>query len=219
MYNDNNKFVSSINPRVKIMLKIIHDLKLRKKNVLDIGCHDGTLLIHINKNNSVHGIEASDYGVKTCRKKGIRMKQMFIEDTSVLPYKNRFFDLVIMGEVIEHMFDTDHLLEEISRILKPGGKLLITTPNIASFGRRLLLLVGKNPLMELSPNEPQSTGHIRYFTFTIMESLLKKHGFRIVKKLSDVVNFSNDGKHRSDLFAKLIPSLGQSIIMLCEKSN
>lgn len=201
------------------MLQIIHQLDLKGKNILDIGCYDGSFLVHIRRNNSVYGIEASDYGTKICKRKRISVKQMFIEDASILPYKNNFFDLVIIGEVIEHIFDTDHLLKEIYRILKPHGKLLITTPNIASFGRRLLLLLGKNPLIELSPNELWSTGHIRYFTFQGLEDFLKKCQFKLLKKVSDVINFSNTGKSKSHLFAKLIPSLGQSIIMLCEKSN
>src|SRR3989339_802639 len=112
-----------------------------------------------------YGIEASDWGVRESRKGDIDVKQFFFDDKASLPYEDNFFDIVIAGEIIEHIFDTDLFLAEIRRVLKSGGKLLISTPNIASLGRRLLLFFGGNPIIELSPNEPDSSGHIRYFSF------------------------------------------------------
>lgn len=204
------------NPRIKIMLKIIDSLNLRNKNILDIGCSDGYLLSQItNCANNFYGLEASDYGVAECLKKNIKVQNFFWDDQKALPYEDNFFDLVVAGELIEHIFDTDYFLQEIKRVLKDNGYFLITTPNLASLGRRLYLFFGRNPLMETSLNN--SCGHIRYFTFASLKNLLTNNGFKVMTSCSDLVNFSQHGRYKSRLLAKLAPTIGQSIIVGCHK--
>lgn len=220
MYKNSKRLDLANNSRIQIMLNIIDDLNLNDRNILDIGCYDGTFLSLIkNRNNRFYGIEASDYGAKESTDKGINVEQFFFDDNTRFPFGNNFFDLIVAGEIIEHIYDTDFFLEEIYRLLKPDGKLLISTPNIASFGRRLMLLFGINPILEISPNEKNSSGHIRYFTFNTFEYLLRKHNFKNSKKQSDVVNFSISGSMKSKLLAKFFPSFGQSIIGLYEKNK
>ena len=208
------------NPRLKIMLDIINGLNLQEKNILDIGCYDGTFLSLIkNRSNNFFGLEASDWGIEQCKQKNIDARQFFFDDKNKtrLPCEDNFFDLVVAGEIIEHIFDTDFFLTEIRRVLKPGGKLLISTPNIASLGRRLMLLAGINPIIELSPNEPASSGHIRYFTRKTLKKLLEKNKFKPLESRADLVNFSNDGRIRSTCLARIFPSFGASIICLAER--
>ncbi len=200
------------------MLAILDGMNLENKNILDIGCYDGTFLSLIrNRNNNFFGLETSDWGIEQCRKKDIDAKQFFFDDKTNLPFEDSFFDLVAAGEVIEHIFDTDFFLEEIRRVLKPDGKLLLSTPNIASLGRRLMLFFGINPIIELSPNEPDSSGHIRYFTFKTLKRLLEKHNFKVIVSKSDFVNFSKNGRIKSSLLANIFPSLGTSLICLAVK--
>lgn len=206
------------NIRIQKMLAEINKLNLHGANILDIGCYDGSFLSLIkNRNNNFFGLEASNWGFEQCRKKNIEVQKYFFDDKSNLPYEDNFFDVVAAGEIIEHIYDTDFFLQEISRVLKSNGKLLISTPNLASFGRRLFLLLGKNPHIELSPNEPTSVGHIRYFTFKTLEDLLKKNNFKVCHSQSDCINFSRDGLIKSTFLAKLFPKFGASIIMLAAK--
>lgn len=208
------------NSRIKVMLNIINNLDIKRQKILDIGCFDGTLLSMIkNRNNQFYGIDANDYAVKQARKKGIRVKQFFFDDVTKVPFADKFFDLVTAGEIIEHIYDTDFFLEELKRMLIPDGYLLISTPNIASLGRRILLLLGINPIIEISPNEIDSPGHIRYFTFKTLEGLLAKHGLKVLQTRSDVLNLSGDGKIKSLLIPKFFPTIGQSIICLCQKKS
>lgn len=217
MYGKGNKIDLCRNARIKIMLRIIKSLKLTNKKILDIGCYDGTLLSMLPKGNFLFGCDANKYAVKEAKKKSIKTKNFYFDDAHSFPYESRFFDLIIAGEIIEHIYDTDFFLKDIYRLLKPSGYFLISTPNIASLGRRLLLLFGKNPLIETSPNEKNSSGHIRYFTFHSLESMLKKNNFNPILKCSDVVNFTNDGQYSTQVLPKLLPLLGQTIIYLCQK--
>jgi len=218
MYTTSRQLSLKTNKRIEIMADIINSLKLNRVNILDIGCYDGTLLSLIkNKKNNLYGLDASDHAVEKCRRKKIKIKQFFLNDQEKIPFKSNFFDLIIAGEIIEHIYDTDFFLEEISRLLKPNGYLLISTPNIASLGRRLLLLLGISPLIEISPNQKNSSGHIRYFTFQTLRKLLEEHKFSILLKKSDVVNFNNRGSIYSKTITKVFPALGQSIIYLTQK--
>lgn len=206
------------NPRVKIMSGIVNRLDLENKDILDIGCHDGLFLSSIeNKNNNFYGLDASNYAVEESSKKGIKVKKFYFDGKSEIPFSDDSFDLINAGDIIEHIYDTDFFLEEVKRLLKPNSYFLISTPNIASFGRRILLLFGFNPFIETSPNEKNSSGHIRYFTFKTLKRILKKHSFKIILKKSDVLNLSNDSRFKSFLIPKLFLSLGQSIIYLCQK--
>ncbi len=208
------------NVRIQKMAAILNEMNPEHKNILDIGCYDGTLLTLIkNRNNNFYGLEASDWGVRRSREKEIEVRQYFFDGSGRLPYGDNFFGVVVAGEIIEHIFDTDYFIEEIHRILKPGGKLLLSTPNVASLGRRLMLLAGRNPILETSPNEPDSSGHIRYFTFESLKKLLEKNNLAAVEFRSDVVNFSADGKIKSRLLANIFPQLGASIICLAKANE
>ncbi|MDD5490107.1 MAG: class I SAM-dependent methyltransferase [Candidatus Moranbacteria bacterium] len=216
MYDDwKNSGNLSDSPRIKVMLSMLDRMNMENKNILDIGCHDGTFLsLAKNRNNNFFGLEASEWGAEKSRGKGIQVTKYFFNDADKLPYQDSFFDAVVAGEIIEHIFDTDFFLEEIKRVLKPGGKLIISTPNIVSLGRRLLMLLGISPIIEISPNCPESVGHIRYFTFKAIERLIRKHDFAILSLQSDCVNFSENGRIKSALLAKIFPRLGASIICL-----
>lgn len=218
-YSQGKRLDLTASLRVQIMVEMIKGQKLSRAKILDVGCYDGTFLSLIkNSDNELYGIEASDYGFSESEKKGIRVKKFFFDDVSNLPFEDGFFDVVTAGEIIEHIYDTDFFLSQIRRILKKGGVFLVSTPNVASLGRRLLLLLGINPIIETSPNEEDSSGHIRYFTFNTLKSLLKKHSLEILACRSDVINLDSKGRLKSALLAKIFPSFGQSIICFCRKS-
>ena len=141
------------------------DLVSRHSNpyILDIGCNDGSLLKLVNSTFKF-GIEANSVIADKARREGINVANIYLSDNFILPFSNSTFDIIVIGEIIDHIFDTDYSLNEIHRVLLNSGVLLITTPNIASFGRRLMLLFGYSPIIEDSPNREDSCGHIRYFT-------------------------------------------------------
>ena len=115
---------------------------------------------------------AKAFGVKVV-KCDLERDSLGMEDGSV--------DCAILSEVIEHInpYFVNYTLSEVNRILKVGGKLIITTPNIASLFRRLKLLIGKTPIYRL---------HVREYTKYEVEGLLRDHGFRICESFYSEVN-------------------------------
>lgn len=91
------------------------------------------------------------------------------------------FDLVLCCEVIEHMSrDPMHLLAEVNRVLKPGGLLVLTTPNVTSFSGLSALLHGYMPYLYASYCRSGSLDrhHIEYSPHEVM-ALLRSAGFEV----------------------------------------
>jgi len=184
-------------------------------SILDIGCLDGTIgTAFLDQGNKVSGIDASNPGITKARERGIDAKLGNLEEA--LPFPDGAFDLVFAGEIVEHIFDIDHLLDEVFRVLKPSGHLVVTTPNLAAFGRRLLLLVNRNPNIEISFTRG-AAGHIRYFIKRTLFDLLRHHSFEPVYFTSDMVNFNRRGTIRSCWLARAFPTFGRSLIVKAKK--
>jgi SAM-dependent methyltransferase len=103
-----------------------------------------------------------------------------------LPFPSGTFDIVILDEVIEHLVDTDSIMDEIHRVLKNDGQLLISTPNLASWFNRLALLFGVQPAFsEVSfrkiHGRPGSgiVGHLRLFTRRSLIEFVDHNGFNV----------------------------------------
>jgi len=191
-------------------LKIMASLVPANKKILDLGCGTGDFIkILKTKSSKVEGADISKKVANIGKKNGLIIKVANL--TKKFPYNNNTFDVITAGELIEHIYDTDFFLEEIKRILKKNGTFILSTPNLATLGRRLMLLFGINPLIETSLEN--AAGHIRYFTKKSLEDLLAKHNFKIIYFCSDTINFSNTGQLQCQTLAKLFPTLGARIII------
>jgi ubiquinone biosynthesis O-methyltransferase len=200
--------------RVELILKFVG----HRRKVLDVGCCNGLISELIARNdNEVYGVDISENVLEAARSRGIKAYKVDLE-CEELPFPANYFDVVVASEVVEHLFNTDNFLRKIKHVLKNEGKLIITTPNLASLGRRLLLLLGKNPLMEVSINE-DTAGHLRYFVKETMVELLEKHGFKIDRFTSDVVNFNKSGRLYSIKLARIFPAIGRTLIFRAENSK
>ncbi len=99
-----------------------------KDYVLDVGCFSGQLSILLkDKGRNSTGIDVSHKSVKYCesKSKGIVYTQMFVEE---LQFQDELFDCVCAIQVIEHLEDHIIAIKEMLRVLKKGGKLIITVP-------------------------------------------------------------------------------------------
>ncbi|HRR45914.1 MAG TPA: class I SAM-dependent methyltransferase [Candidatus Paceibacterota bacterium] len=126
-----------------------------KKNIsseskfLDIGCSDGCATLNYAKKakikkENIFGLDINDDYLKSAGEKFNVFKVDLEKDD--LPFDNNFFDVIVIDQVMEHIKNIHHLIIEIDRILKAGGLLIISVPNLAAWHNRFLLLIGKQPL-------------------------------------------------------------------------
>ncbi len=148
--------------------------------VLDVGCGIGyNAMLASEKGNRVIGIEISSSNAQEAQDNGVLVAVGNVE--SHLPTKSGMFDAVIFLEVVEHLFEPYQTLREIERCLKPGGKLLISTPNVTFWRNRILFLFGRPIFVDRNETmRPWEHEHIRFFTFRSICELLDKTGFETV---------------------------------------
>lgn len=102
-------------------------------SALDIGCGNGKYLLRLQSIGwKCQGVEFNDKAVSICRSNGLNV---FHGDLVSANFDSESFDFVTAHHLIEHAPDPHELVREISRITKPGGSVLIRTPNSESLGR------------------------------------------------------------------------------------
>jgi methionine biosynthesis protein MetW len=148
-------------------------------DVLDVGC--GTARSYAPKLNararSYVGVDVSQAAVKAAKKGGLDAR--VIESAARLPFADESFDHVVCIEVLEHLFAPDAAAAEIFRVLRPGGRLVVSVPNIAYWRLRVSMLRGTfNPLGdEMAVERPWRDPHLRFFTPTTLRRMLELVGF------------------------------------------
>jgi SAM-dependent methyltransferase len=147
--------------------------------VLDIGCSTGYYGAYIkqHKNSTVYGVEVSSDkeeasklldGVYSFDLDGVWPKEIY----------EREYDVIFLGDVIEHLKDPSTVLKKISKLLSKDGKIYISTPNVAHLSVRLELLGGN---FEYEKMGILDNTHLKYFTFNSLTSLVKKSGYDIIR--------------------------------------
>jgi methionine biosynthesis protein MetW len=160
--------------------RIIGLVKEEPKGVLlDVGCGDGSSSEELVKDGwSIFGLELSPKNVTKARKKGINAVVGNAEEK--LPYNDDMFDVMIAGEVIEHLTNPKNFLEECYRVLKPNGVLIMTTPNVCFLSSRIKVMFGKLPYAS-------APFHFQYFTLSSLKKLLKESGFTIERAMGNMI--------------------------------
>ncbi len=103
--------------------------------VLDIGCGFGeTVGYHQERGCEAHGIEADENVLRVAQRYGLNIKAGVFDPAA---YETDYFDYVTLDQVLEHMTNPSAVLLGIKRILKPGGRVIISAPNVDGWGARL----------------------------------------------------------------------------------
>jgi SAM-dependent methyltransferase len=125
-----------------------------KGQLLDVGC--GTK--PYRKMFNVDAYIGLDIETEDSRKRG---DAEYLYDGTSFPFAGSSFDSLLCNQVLEHVFNPDEFLDEINRVLKPGGKLLLTVPFVWD-------------------EHEQPYDYARYSSFGL-RALLEKHGFTILQ--------------------------------------
>ena len=152
---------------------------------LDIGCGPGVLTKLVAERIGaarVVGVDQLD------RSSGIEFRPFNLDSRESLPFADHTFDVVSCLETLEHVHDTDHLVREIRRVMRPDGYGLLSVPRLDGLLTVMMLTVGMQPpAVECSlrrrygaPGEPDRvSGHVSHFTKRALASLLRANGLVI----------------------------------------
>lgn len=149
----------------------------QNNRLLDVGCGSGSILEAAQRNKwDAEGVEVSDSAIEYVRANGFKVFHGLLQEAN---YPENYFDVVTAVELFEHLPAPIEVIEEVARILRPGGVFWATTPHGKGASARLL---GTN-WSTISPPE-----HIQLFSVKGLRTLMLKSGFSKVKISTQGVN-------------------------------
>ena len=187
------------------VLDTLEELGMESGRLLDIGAGRGELLrVALRRGWSAVGLEpASDFARVARRYSGAEIIEAKLEEHR---FAEHSFDAVMLGAVLEHVFNPVELLREINRVLRPGGMLWLDVPNEAGMFYRLgnifQRLRGRDWVVNLSPTFPPY--HVFGFTPTALGRLLQRTGFEL-RKLKTYATYAVLETRNSPVPASLRP--------------
>jgi SAM-dependent methyltransferase len=113
------------------------------RDVLDLGCRDGALTQAYAGGNAIVGVDADREALAEAQKLGIETRWADLDDA--LPFDADTFDIVVAGELLEHLRDPRRVVSEVLRVLRSGGTFVGSVPNAYRLKNRLRFLTGHKP--------------------------------------------------------------------------
>lgn len=225
-----------------------HAPETSRLDLLDLGGGDASFGFKLRARNLPRAIayvncEMSAAGALRGKEGGFATVRGKIPENGHLPFKDGSFDVVHCSQVIEHVVNPDAIFEEARRILRPGGILFVTTPNMASWIGRLMVLcgwqgygqevstrfplAGKGPLGRYIFGSGGVNFHLRLFTAAGLRDLTRCHGFAIDRfvgaRTMEKSGFGNPraaimaAAYWGDLVLHRCPSLANNILCFARK--
>lgn len=172
-----------LNPKVRadIDLNVMYLPSRPGGRLLDIGFGNAYLLSTMQALKwKVEGIEIDPTAVARARCRGLRV---YLGTVTAQHYPDNSFDAVTLNHAIEHVSDPLRLLKECHRILKPGGHLVIATPNSGASGHRYF----KASWFSLDPPR-----HLTIFSSASLCSLVEQSGFQDIEMITDKLRLTRE---------------------------
>lgn len=173
--------------------KLLRNLIGQGKKVLDIGCRDGALTQYFAQGNEVLGIDIDDNALFEAKKLGIVTRKLDLNG-NWQELKKELFDVVVAGEVLEHLYYPERIVEKVTSLLNSKGLFLGSVPNAFSLKNRFRYLIAKKDHTPLS--DPT---HINHFSAKDLENMLKKHFSQV--KIIGLGRFTKLAKIYPNFFA------------------
>jgi glycosyltransferase involved in cell wall biosynthesis len=153
------------------------------RRVLDVGCGQGELG-HLLKQKG-HYVFGVDWAHPKFALDGFVQADIGAGLPSTVTEK---FDVVLLADVLEHMPDPQHLLEDIKKRLSPGGSVLVSLPNAVHWSVRAHIASGR---FDYGNKGILDRGHLRFFTRASAERLFKDAGFELATERTTPVPWEN----------------------------
>ena len=200
--------------RKKITLGILNELVKGKTPVaiLECGCGPGGILREIDSSgNFLAGVDINfNYLTKTLQNCGA-MSNLLQADIERLPFKNNCFDIAYCVGVLSYLESDSNAIKEIARVMKPGGKIIISVPNILTFNKifdpyyyligaiRLLWHTSlKSLFFGTSSDKKYKSGMIRRYRYGQLDHLYRDCG--LIKKETVSVSFGPPTLWKKEIF-------------------
>lgn len=170
---------------------LLRDLVGKGKDVLDIGCRDGALTQYFKDGNRVLGLDIDERALALAAKLGIETKIADLNGDWA-EIGERKFDAVVAGEVLEHLYYPEKVIDKIFIRLKPGGLFVGSVPNAFSLKNRIRFFSGTKRHTPLA--DPT---HINHFHINELEAMLKQRFLKVEMR----------GLGRHEAFSRWFPGL------------
>lgn len=185
-------FIYSTSTRYELINFIDKDIN-DNINILEVGCGAGATLLalkNLYKNANLYGIEISENAGKVAR--GIADIIIGNIENVTLPYKEKYFDYIIFGDVLEHLIDPWKTLDKLRKYIKDDGYIIASIPNIMHIGVIRQILTGN---FTYEDSGILDRTHLRFFTAYEIQKMLLKCGFNLDNIYSKEVFISEDEKN------------------------
>jgi 2-polyprenyl-3-methyl-5-hydroxy-6-metoxy-1,4-benzoquinol methylase len=133
------------------------------RRVLDLGCRDGSLTRAYASGNEIVGVDADREALEAAAELGIETRWADLDEP--LAFEEASFDVVVAGELLEHLRDPARLVADARRVLRPGGTFVASVPNAFRLKNRVRFLLGRDP-------EDDPT-HLQMFSPSDVRALLR----------------------------------------------
>jgi 2-polyprenyl-3-methyl-5-hydroxy-6-metoxy-1,4-benzoquinol methylase len=157
------------------------------EDILDLGCGRGVLAEEfVKKGNHVTGVDVLPPDMVSPELKRYIQESFYIRGLSAVKEKlgESRFDKVLLLDVIEHIPDSEGIVRACRDLLRPGGQVVISVPNVANISVRIMLLFGRFDYMARGIMDRT---HYRFFTRKSIRSAIEEQGFTIVKSEMTVI--------------------------------
>lgn len=209
----------SLDARLKRIIEFLQQalpaIKLdASSRVLDIGCANGMVLRSLPAHIHRTGVDISDSLLLRAHQSGIETFKCDF-DNNPLPFEDAGFDLVLANDVIEHVLHTDHLMNEINRVLKPEACLMVSIPNVNQPISFIMQFV-----LDLTPMfaARYRCTHYRDFSDRLFGNILSTHGFNLLRKEGTFI-YPIEKSRFSQFIARWVPRWGAQILYLAKKKR
>jgi 2-polyprenyl-3-methyl-5-hydroxy-6-metoxy-1,4-benzoquinol methylase len=178
--SDGGRYAARIDPNADDSHALMIRMVGGGKRVLDVGCWTGEMSAEFaRRNRRVVGVEIDRDAAEQARK---LLDDVVVADVTELDFEETFgpdaFDVIVFGDVLEHLADPVSVLRGISGVLADSGFVVASVPNVAHGSVRLRLLGGEFSYTDVGLLD---RSHLRFFTADTVRELFEDAGFAIVE--------------------------------------